>query len=365
MNIIGVTILLGLTLFHSANTLTCLPCEEHLLNPEGIEVKVKRECPKLNCPGSEAPGICPCCNRCAKQKGETCGGDFNMEGDCDKKLRCVTPQSRVNPDNSVSLTFIHNRGGKCDDSVAPLDCMDVCSKTTKANNDPIGMATRGRTDFFDYKRPSEISSHGTWFYCDCSVGESGSGWMVMQRRYLDMESFDRDLRHYIHGFGMPTGDYWMGLQAIRHFTSTVPHELRITVKLADGRQFTTYFDQFSIGDEKENFKLRITPTPEQASVDFAAMHNGMEFTARDSDNDQWRDGNCAKSYGGGWWFNRCTDFNLNGKLYGVTMFPLPEDDVVDEDGPDRVSWDACNGWKIVQTEMAIRPSLQYPPIIYN
>ncbi|XP_039261391.2 fibrinogen-like protein 1 [Styela clava] len=240
--------------------------------------------------------------------------------------------------------------------------MDVCSKTTNRNNDPIGMATRGRTAFFDYKKPSESYSQGTWFYCNCSDGESGDGYQVIQRHNLDMQAFDRDLRSYINGFGMQTADYWMGLKAIRHFTSTAPHELRITVKLVDGRQFTTYFDQFSIGDEKENFKLRITPTTDQTSVDFAAMHDGMEFTARDSDNDRWRDENRAKSYDGGWWFNRCTDFNLNGKLYGVPMFIK---DVGDEDGPDRITWDACKGIKIIQTKMAIRPSLRYPPILYN
>ncbi|XP_039264504.2 ryncolin-1-like [Styela clava] len=363
MKILGVSILLSLTLFHSANTLSCVPCEELMVNDKGETIEVKRKCPKLNCPGSETAGLCNCCNRCAKQEGETCGGDFNMEGDCEPYLRCVTRESRIDPEGRIVLAPSPNWGGRCRKLDAPSDCIDVCSKLD--NNYPVGMAEHGQTAFFDYKKRSEPISQGTWMYCDCSGGAGNAGWMVIQRRYLGLESFDRDMREYVNGFGMATGDYWMGLEAIHHFTDAFPHELRITVKLEDGRKFTTYFDQFSIGDEKENFKLSISASHQKASRDFANMHNGMKFTARDSDNDRWENRNCADTYGGGWWFNRCTEYNLNGRLYGIKHYRIPDEIVDDEDGPDRVTWNSCQKWKIVQTEMAIRRFVPEPLYTYN
>lgn len=37
----------------------------------------------------------------------------------------------------------------------------------------------------------------------------------------------------------------------------------------------------------------------------------MMFSTKDNDNDKWG-GNCAASYGNGWWFNACLFSNLNG-----------------------------------------------------
>ena len=37
----------------------------------------------------------------------------------------------------------------------------------------------------------------------------------------------------------------------------------------------------------------------------------MMFSTKDSDNDK-SGGNCAASYGNGWWFNACHYSNLNG-----------------------------------------------------
>ena len=48
-----------------------------------------------------------------------------------------------------------------------------------------------------------------------------------------------------------------------------------------------------------------------STEDSFSYHNGMMFTTKDSDNDKLG-GNCAATYGNGWWFNACHHTNLNG-----------------------------------------------------
>lgn len=38
----------------------------------------------------------------------------------------------------------------------------------------------------------------------------------------------------------------------------------------------------------------------------------MSFSTVDKDNDQYRDGSCARVMRGGWWYNKCSTSNLNG-----------------------------------------------------
>ena len=49
----------------------------------------------------------------------------------------------------------------------------------------------------------------------------------------------------------------------------------------------------------------------RSTEDCLSYHNGMMFTTKDNDNDK-NSGNCAASYGNGWWYNNCHNTNLNG-----------------------------------------------------
>ena len=46
--------------------------------------------------------------------------------------------------------------------------------------------------------------------------------------------------------------------------------------------------------------------------DCFSQHDGAKFSAKDKDQDLWFR-SCAKERLGGWWYNKCTFGNLNGK----------------------------------------------------
>ena len=46
------------------------------------------------------------------------------------------------------------------------------------------------------------------------------------------------------------------------------------------------------------------------------VHNGMPFSTKDKDQDNWSSGNCAVSFTSAWWHNGCIHSNLNGKNFG-------------------------------------------------
>ena len=51
--------------------------------------------------------------------------------------------------------------------------------------------------------------------------------------------------------------------------------------------------------------------------DLMRIDNGMAFSARDSDRDEW-EGDCSEARGGGgWWYNGCGLANLNGLNLGA------------------------------------------------
>lgn len=61
-----------------ASALTCGPCN-------------KSECisEPNNCTGGYTLDVCECCKVCAKLVNETCGGKYNLEGNCGEGLECA------------------------------------------------------------------------------------------------------------------------------------------------------------------------------------------------------------------------------------------------------------------------------------
>ena len=141
----------------------------------------------------------------------------------------------------------------------------------------------------------------------------GGGWTVFQRRQDGSVDFYRYWTDYENGFGNLTGEFWLGLSKIHRLTKEGSNTLR--VDLGDFNNNTAYanYSTFSISDGSTEYILTVggySGTP----GDSLAYHNGMRFTTRDNDNDQYRN-NCAQTHTGGWWYNSCHHSSLNSHYF--------------------------------------------------
>ncbi|XP_023214831.1 techylectin-5A-like [Centruroides sculpturatus] len=147
-------------------------------------------------------------------------------------------------------------------------------------------------------------------YCDMST--EGGGWTVIQRRGKfgnPKNYFYKTWNDYKVGFGNLEKEFWLGKNYLL--------AMSCTINLAS----------FSPGDS-------------------LSYHNEMKFSARDNDNDfAYED--CANLRKGGWWYNSCTESNLNGlNLFGFhTSYA---------DGINWYKWRGSN-YSLFQVEMKIRP----------
>ena len=202
----------------------------------------------------------------------------------------------------------------------------------------------------------------------CDQDTEGGGWTVIQQRkpkekgsepFLD---FDRKWYDYRIGFGTPSDDYWIGLENIYIWTNTRHYELRIELTSFEDDNAYAHYKEFYIESEKNNYKLHVAGYEGDAKDSLSGENregfddgytaNGMEFSTKDRDNDKSESVNCAERWAtGGWWYNRCSWANLNGKY----IFP---DDKVDEDlkgiGINWHKWKNSNYMK--STVMKIRPT---------
>ena len=134
--------------------------------------------------------------------------------------------------------------------------------------------------------------------------------------------FQRDWSDYKAGFGSINGKtYWKGLDAIHDLTKTGAYSLEIRLK-KDGQTIAATWSSFSVASESNKFRLSVSGfnAGYYEQVDYLKDSNGMYFSTRDRDNDEWPI-SCSTDNGGrrggysGWWFwefhTSCSQGNLN------------------------------------------------------
>ena len=143
-------------------------------------------------------------------------------------------------------------------------------------------------------------------------------WTTIQRRMDGSVDFQRGWGDYVHGFGNPRGEYWLGLENI-HCLTTRHQRCTLRVDMTDFNGVSKYaqYSFFMVGNSASNYTLEISGYSGTAGDSMTASDNlqsldGMQFSTYDRDNDKWSS-NCAEYFdAGGWWFNSCFHGALNG-----------------------------------------------------
>ncbi|XP_073672468.1 angiopoietin-related protein 7-like [Garra rufa] len=185
-------------------------------------------------------------------------------------------------------------------------------------------------------------------YCD--MENNGGGWTVIQRRKIGLTSFNRDWKQYKSGFGSIAGDFWLGNEHIYRLTRQ-PTVLRIEMEDFEGQTRYAEYSFFTLSNELNSYKLFIANYSGNAG-DSLRYHNNTNFSTKDKDNDKCVD-NCAQLRKGGYWYNCCTDSNINGVFYRHGSHTK---------NPDGISWYGWHGpnYSLKRVEMKIRPQSFVP-----
>ena len=150
----------------------------------------------------------------------------------------------------------------------------------------------------------------------CDMDTDGGNWTIFQNRFNGSVDFFLGWDEYESGFGSVDGEYWLGLSQIHCMTQSGNWELRIDMEAFDGDTAYAVYDSFSVGDASSYYRLTIGRNSGTAG-DSLRHNNNAAFSTKDSDNDNYsRD--CANQRKGGWWYNICSESNLNGLYLGPT-----------------------------------------------
>lgn len=186
-------------------------------------------------------------------------------------------------------------------SVRPRHCTDILL---------AGQRSSGLYTIF----PLESEPSGQIVYCDMNT--DGGGWTVIQRRGQfgnNAYYFYRNWAEYATGFGDPDKEYWIGNRALHALASdTAGTTLRIELMNETRSGVSFHYKSFHVDSEEELFRLSLGKYIGPAGWDSMRHSHEAAFSTHDRDNDRRSSGSCAIVCRGAWWYNDCSEANLNG-----------------------------------------------------
>merc|ERR1712226_1299782 len=158
----------------------------------------------------------------------------------------------------------------------------------------------------------------------CDMVTEGGGWTVIQRRNTGIVNFFQNFETYAEGFGDlgPNSEFWIGNRLLHELTSRWNYEMIIELTNADGEMKQVHYDTFKVDSECNGFSLTLDYSEDSDLPNSMRSNRQMKFSTFDNDNDMSKD-NCALRFQGAWWYNNCTESNLNGLFLpaGTAMDP--------------------------------------------
>ncbi|XP_018025587.1 angiopoietin-related protein 2-like [Hyalella azteca] len=150
-------------------------------------------------------------------------------------------------------------------------------------------------------QPNNMKPIQVW----CDQRTDGGGWtIIVARKPQDkQEDFARKWQDYKNGFGDPSMEHWIGLEAMHQMTEAKKHELRVNITDWEDEEFQAQWKEFAVGSEERSYVLTIGRYASSSTAgDALKWHNSMKFSTVDNDNDALMGGHCARNNQGGWWY---------------------------------------------------------------
>ncbi|XP_078082081.1 fibrinogen-like protein 1-like protein [Mustelus asterias] len=153
-------------------------------------------------------------------------------------------------------------------------------------------------------------------YCDMKT--DGGGWTMIQRNNKGSKiTWTEYWTAYKYGFGNILREHWLGNEYIYKIISQGNYKIKFLLRDRHNRARVANYDSFAVGNEINGYSLslgRYTGNAGNAMIGTlkTGVHDNMKFSTFDRDQDLSRS-NCARSSGGGFWFNSCYRVNLNTK----------------------------------------------------
>ncbi|XP_035774995.1 fibrinogen-like protein A [Anopheles albimanus] len=146
----------------------------------------------------------------------------------------------------------------------------------------------------------------------CEQNSFGGGWIVFQYRYDGSLDFYRGWDEYRDGFGDLNKEFWLGLEKVYQLTSGRRHELVVELKDFNGTYKYARYDAFEIGSESKQYIFQNIGEYSGTAGDRMSYTKLSKFSTKDRDNDDYYI-DCAQDREGAWWYDDCTQANLNGR----------------------------------------------------
>ncbi|XP_044034170.1 microfibril-associated glycoprotein 4-like isoform X2 [Siniperca chuatsi] len=233
---------------------------------------------------------------------------------------------------SVVLLLLAPLLTNCQQAVLPVDCSDIYLQDKSR---PSGEYT-----IYPAGQRSAVQ-----VYCD--MKSEGGRWTVFQRRMDGSVNFYRPWDQYKKGFGVPSGEYWLGLDNIYYLTRNRKYELLVDMEDFEGNKVFARYTSFAVDSERSGYLLRVSGFINGGAGDSLSYHDGQKFSTLDKDQDSVS-ANCARTYLGAFWYKACHHANPNGVyLWGA-------DQIVSAIGMGWHQWKGFD-YSLKTISMKIRP----------
>ncbi|XP_029973837.1 angiopoietin-related protein 7 [Salarias fasciatus] len=271
-----------------------------------------------------------------------------QESDLMNVVRQIMELDQQNRQQEARVTEAESKYSEINNRVEIMQLQTLQSATqtsSDATYDCASLFTKSYKISGEYKLPKDEFLGTPELSVFCDMETNGGGWTVIQRRKIGLTSFHRDWKQYKSGFGSIRGDFWLGNDHIFRLTRQ-PSVLRIELEDWEGETRYAEYGFFTVSNELNSYKLFLANYSGNAG-DSLRYHNNTNFSTINKDNDKCVD-HCASLRKGGYWYNCCTDSNLNGVFYRYGEHTK---------STDGITWYGWHGpnYSLKRVEMKVRP----------